>query len=111
MQRAYINCQRCYDLGTRLGNYAQDTEAQLIKIQLEEHQHTARDRALQLLECLVLADQYEFDARQGQKICLGCDNSEPSLALYLKKSFPKEFSCLETKPNQKPGNYRTNGNK
>lgn len=111
--RPHLNCLRCYGLDAQLRTCSQDTnpETQLIRNQLEEYQHAARDRALQSMDewsffCGYASSSY-VTMEEGKTVCLRCDGSQPSLALYLKRRFPEAF--LENESEPKPATYRTNG--
>lgn len=101
--RSYINCLRCYDLSKRLGEHSTNPETELIRVQLEEHQHAARDRALQSID-EVIASVYDNgeditapeketinEMKNGRCLCYNCDSSRPSLAIYLKEMYPGDF--------------------
>lgn len=97
IESSYFNCVQCCNLGAQLCAYQQDTspKAQLIRKELEKHQDTARGRALLSIldEESIFGNsmQDRLIVSEGRAVCLECDASQPSLALYLTEKFPENF--------------------
>lgn len=97
VERSYFNCIQCCNLEAQLRAYQQDDTSpgvQSIRLRLEQHQDTARGRALLSIEEESIFGNSTRDGlivSEGRAVCLECNASQPSLALYLNEKFPQNF--------------------